>query len=38
MANSEDPYEMLHKAAFHHGMHHLLRQSQSSEKEAKYFF
>ena len=33
MANSEDPDEMLHKAAFHQGLHCLLRQNQSSEKE-----
>ena len=33
MANSEDPDEMPHKAAFYHGLHCLLRQNRSSEKE-----
>ena len=33
LANSEDPDEMLHYAAFHQGLHCLLRQNQSSEKE-----
>ena len=32
-ANSVDPDEMLHNAAFHQGLHCLLRQYQSSEKE-----
>ena len=36
-ANSEDPDEMLHNAAFHQGLHCLLRQSQSSEKEIQKF-
>ena len=27
LANSEDPDEMLHKAAFHQGLHCLLRQN-----------
>ena len=33
MANSEDPDEKLHKAVFHWGLHYLLRQNRSSEKE-----
>ena len=37
LANSGDPYEMLLKAAFHHGLHCLLRQNRSSEKEIQYF-
>ena len=35
LANSEDPDEMSHNAAFHQGLHCLLRQNQSSEKEKK---
>ena len=31
--NSEDPNEMPHNAAFHQGLHCLLRQIRSSEKE-----
>ena len=31
LANSEDPDEMPHHAAFHQGLHCLLLQSQSSE-------
>ena len=31
MANSEDPDEMPHKAAFHQGLHCSLRENQSSE-------
>ena len=38
LANSEDPDEMAHKAAFHQGLHCLLRQNQSSEKEIQYIF
>ena len=38
MANSEDPDEMPRKAAFHLGLHCLLRQDLSSEKEIQYFF
>ena len=37
LANSEDPDEMQHYAAFHQGLHCLLRQNQSSEKEIQYF-
>ena len=33
LANSEDPDEMLHNAAFHQGLNRLLRQKQSSEKK-----
>ena len=33
VANSEDPDEIMHKAAFHQCLQYLLRQSQSSEKE-----
>ena len=36
MANSEDPDEMPHKAAFHQRLHCLLQQDQSSEKEIQY--
>ena len=36
LANSEDPDEMLHNAAFHQGLHCLLRQNQS-EKAIQYF-
>ena len=32
-ANSEDPDEMPHNAAFHQGLHCLLRLKQFSEKE-----
>ena len=32
-ANSEDPDEMLHNAAFHQGLHCLLGQKRYSEKE-----
>ena len=38
LANSEDPDEMLHNAAFHQGLHCLLRQNRSSEKEIKDLF
>ena len=34
-ANSEDPDEMPHNAAFHQGLHCFLRQNLSSE--VKYF-
>ena len=33
LANSEDPDEMPQSAAFHQGLHSLLRQNQSLEKE-----
>ena len=35
MANSEDPNEMPHNAAFHQGLHCLLRQNLSSENLLK---
>ena len=35
-AISEDPDEMLHNATFHLGLHSLLRQNRSSEKEVQY--
>ena len=38
LANSEDPDEMQHNAAFHQGLHCLLRQDQSSEKEYNIFW
>ena len=38
LANSEDPDEMPHYAAFHLGLHYLLRQNQFSEKENIIFF
>ena len=37
VANSEGPDEMPHKAAFHQGLHCLLRPNQALEKEI-YFF
>ena len=37
LANSEDPDEMSHKAAFHQGLQGLLRQNRSAEKEIQYF-
>ena len=36
MANSEDPDEMPHNAAFHSGLFCLLRQNRFSEKEIQY--
>ena len=36
--NSVDPDEMPHNAAFHQGLHCLLRQYQSSEKENQCCF
>ena len=38
LTNSEDSDEMPHNAAFHQGLHCLLSQNQSSEKENKAFF
>ena len=38
MANSEDPDEMRHMAAFHQGLHSFLRENQSSEKEIQHLF
>ena len=36
LENSEDPDEMPQYAAFHQGLHCLLRQNQSSEKNKQY--
>ena len=36
LANSEDPDEMPHNAAFHQGLHYLLREKQFSEKEIRF--
>ena len=36
-AKSEDPDEMLQNAVFDQGMHCLLRQNRSLEKEIQYF-
>ena len=33
LANSADPDEMPHNASFHGGLHCLLRQNQSSDKQ-----
>ena len=35
LTNSEDPDEMLPNAAFHQGLHCLLRQNPSAEKEIR---
>ena len=37
LANSEDPDEMLHYAAFQRGLHCLLGLKRSSEKEIQYY-
>ena len=37
LANSKDPAEMLHKAAFHQGLRCLLKQIQSPETEIHHF-
>ena len=37
MANSEDPHEMPHNEAFHHGLHYLPSQKRSSEKEIQFY-
>ena len=37
-ANSEDPDEMQHDAAFHQGLHCLLTEKRSSDKRIQYFF
>ena len=36
LANSEDPDEMQHNAAFHQGLHCLLRLKQSSGRKIHY--
>ena len=38
LANSEDPDEIPHYAAFHQSPYNLLRQNQSSYKEIQYYF
>ena len=38
LASSEDPDEMPHYAAFHQGLHCLLRQNQSSERKKYNIF
>ena len=35
-ANGEDPDEIPHGVAFHQGLHCLLTQNQSSEKETQF--
>ena len=37
LAKNEDPDEMLHDAAFHQGLHRLLRQKRSSENGIQYY-
>ena len=36
LADSEETDKMLHNAAFYQGLHCLLRQNRSSEKEIQY--
>ena len=36
-ANSENPDEITNHAAFHQGLHFLLKRNRSSEKEMQYF-
>ena len=36
--NNEDPDDIPHNAAFHQGLHCLLRQNRSSEREIQYYF
>ena len=38
LTNSEDPDEMPHYAAFHLGLHCVLRQKRSSKKETQFHF
>ena len=37
VANIEDPDEMQHNAAFHQGLHCLLRQKRFSMKEMQFY-
>ena len=37
LANSEDPDEKSHNAAFRQGLHCLQRRKQSSEKEKQFY-
>ena len=36
--NSVNPHDISQNAAFHQGLHCLLKQNQSSEKEIQYFY
>ena len=36
LATSDDPDEMLHIAAFHHGLHDLLRLKRYSERDIQF--
>ena len=38
LANREDPDEMPHDVTFHQGLHCLLGQNPTSEKEIQFFF
>ena len=38
LAYSQDPDEMPHDAAFHLGLHCLLRKNKSLEKEIQFFW
>ena len=38
LTGSEDPDEMPHDAAFHKGLHYLLRQKQNTEEEIQFLF
>ena len=38
LANSEDLFETPHDAVFHQGLHFLIRQKRSLEKEIKHFW
>ena len=37
LANSEDPHEMQHNAAFHQGLHCLLKSKQPSGTEIHHY-
>ena len=37
LSNSEDPYEMQHYAAFHKGLHCLLRLNRFSEEDIQFY-
>ena len=37
LTNSEDPGKMPHNAAFHQGIHSLIRQNGPSQKEIQYY-
>ena len=37
LSNSEDPDEMLHSAAFHQGLHCLLRLKRTSEQGIQFY-